>query len=116
MSVRRPARTLVLPAPYGPDQPKLEAPTNLGNRAPTCIMPDNAFIEAFNGRLRAERLNTHWFLALEDARRKLENWRRGYNELRSHGAIGNQNPITLIDRPVATSPTRRSEAGFSSFG
>ena len=23
---------------------------------------DNAFIEAFNGRLRAECLNTHWFL------------------------------------------------------
>jgi putative transposase len=76
---------------------------------------DNAFIEAFNGRLRAECLNTHWFLTLEDARRKLENWRRDYNELRPHGAIGNKAPITLIDRPVATSRTRRSEAGFSSF-
>ena len=70
---------------------------------------DNAFIEAFNGRLRAECLNTHWFLTLEDARRKLENWRREYNELRPHGAIGNKAPITLIDRPVATSPTRRPE-------
>ena len=77
---------------------------------------DNAFIEAFNGRLRAECLNTHWFLTLEDARRKLENWRREYNELRPHGAIGNKAPITLIDRPVATSPTRRPKAGFSSFG
>ena len=77
---------------------------------------DNAFIEAFNGRLRAECLNTHWFLTLEDARRKLENWRRDYNELRPHGAIGNKAPITLIDCPVATSRTRRSEAGFSSFG
>jgi putative transposase len=77
---------------------------------------DNAFIEAFNGRLRAECLNTHWFLTLADARQKLENWRREYNELRPHGAIGNKAPITLIDRPVATGRTRRSEAGFSSFG
>ncbi len=76
---------------------------------------DNAFIEAFNGRLRAECLNTQWFLTLDDARKKLENWRRDYNELRPHGAIGNQAPITLLNRPVATSPTGQLEAGISSF-
>lgn len=37
---------------------------------------DNAFIEAFNGRFRAECLNTHWFLTLADAAEKLEAWRR----------------------------------------
>ena len=37
---------------------------------------DNAFIEAFNGRLRAECLNAHWFLTLADARKKLEDWRK----------------------------------------
>src|SRR3546814_14532540 len=26
---------------------------------------DNAYIEAFNGRFRAECLNTHWFLTLD---------------------------------------------------
>lgn len=51
---------------------------------------DNAFIEAFNGRLRAECLNTHWFLNLLDARNKLECWRREYKEVRPHGAIGNK--------------------------
>ena len=40
---------------------------------------DNANIEAFNGRFRAECLNTHWFLTLADAREKLEEWRRYYN-------------------------------------
>ena len=40
---------------------------------------DNAFIEAFNGRFRAECLNTHWFLTLADAREKMEDWRRYYN-------------------------------------
>ncbi len=32
---------------------------------------DNAFIEAFNGRFRAECLNEHWFLTLADAVRKV---------------------------------------------
>jgi putative transposase len=35
---------------------------------------DNAFIEAFNGRFRAECLNAHWFLTLADAAEKLEAW------------------------------------------
>ncbi|QEG18229.1 Integrase core domain protein [Gimesia maris] len=33
---------------------------------------DNAFIESFNGRLRQECLNQHWFLSLEDAQEKLD--------------------------------------------
>ena len=32
---------------------------------------DNAMIEAFNARLRAECLNESWFLSLEDAREKI---------------------------------------------
>ena len=56
---------------------------------------DNAYIEAFNGRLRAECLNAHWFLSLDPARSKLEDWRRYYNEERPHGAIGQRPPITL---------------------
>lgn len=43
---------------------------------------DNAHIEAFNGRLRQECLNQHWFLSLDDARAKIEAWRVGYNETR----------------------------------
>ena len=65
---------------------------------------DNAFIEAFNGRFRAECLNTHWFLSLADAQEKLEDWRRDYNEVRPHSAIGNKPPITLINHDGATSP------------
>lgn len=41
---------------------------------------DNAFIEAFNGRFRVECLNAHWFLSLADAQKKLEDWRKYYNE------------------------------------
>jgi putative transposase len=49
---------------------------------------DNAHIEAFNGRLRQECLNQHWFLSLDDARAKIEAWREAYNEIRPHGALG----------------------------
>lgn len=41
---------------------------------------DNAFIESFNGKFRAECLNAHWFLTLEDARKKMEDWRRDLYE------------------------------------
>jgi len=53
---------------------------------------DNAFIESFNGSLRAECLDTSWFLSLPDARRKLEEWRKDYNEARPHSALGNLTP------------------------
>lgn len=65
---------------------------------------DNAFIEAFNGRFRAVCLNAHWFLSLADAREKLENWRKYYNEERPHGAIGQKTPIMLLNHVGATSP------------
>ena len=65
---------------------------------------DNAFIEAFNGRFRAECLNLHWFLTLADAREKLEAWRSYYNEDRPHGAIGNVPPASLLNPDGATSP------------
>ncbi|MGA2894983.1 MAG: IS3 family transposase, partial [Xanthobacteraceae bacterium] len=65
---------------------------------------DNAFIEAFNGRFRAECLNAHWFLSLADAREKLEDWRKYYNEERPHGAIGQKTPIMLLNHVGAASP------------
>jgi len=49
---------------------------------------DNGPIEAFNGRLRAECLNENWFLSLDDARQKVEDWRRNYNLDRPHSALG----------------------------
>lgn len=58
---------------------------------------DNAFIEAFNSKLRCECLNAHWFLNMQDACEKLERWRRHYNEERPHSAIGNIPPIMLIN-------------------
>jgi putative transposase len=65
---------------------------------------DNAFIESFNGTFRAECLNAHWFMSLADARQKMEDWRRDYNEVRPHSSIGNMSPIALMNCSPASSP------------
>lgn len=56
---------------------------------------DNPFIEAFNGRVRAECLDQHWFVSLEEARHCLEEWRRDYNTHRPHTSLGNQTPASF---------------------
>lgn len=66
---------------------------------------DNAFIEAFNSKFRQECLNAHWFLTLADAREKVETWRRDYNEVRPHSAIGYNVPIALQIPGGAISPS-----------
>ena len=48
---------------------------------------DNAFIESFNGKFRAECLNAHWFMSLDDAQRKCEAWRRDYNRASQHPSV-----------------------------
>lgn len=53
---------------------------------------DNAFVESFNGRLREECLNTHWFDSIEDARNKLSAWREEYNCRRPHSSLDFQTP------------------------
>jgi putative transposase len=53
----------------------------------------NAYIESFNGRLRDECLNEHWFLSLAHARSIIEEWRCDYNQRRPHSALGNLTPL-----------------------
>lgn len=53
---------------------------------------ENAYIESFNGRLRDECLNEHWFMNLGHARRVIEEWRMDYNEIRPHSSLGYLTP------------------------
>jgi putative transposase len=57
---------------------------------------DNPFIESFNGRFRQECLNLHWFLSLEDAKSKIELWRKDYNENHPHSSLGDISPREFI--------------------
>lgn len=57
---------------------------------------DNAHIETFNGSLRDECLNVHWFASLAEAKRLIEAWRSEYNDSRPHMALGNLTPAEYL--------------------
>ena len=66
---------------------------------------ENAFIESFNGRLRDECLNAHWWQDLDEARRDLEDWRRDYNERRPHSSLADLVPSAYVASLLGVSPT-----------
>lgn len=53
---------------------------------------ENAFIESFNSRFRDECLNEHVFLNLNDAKTKISEWRKIYNEIHPHSSLGMKSP------------------------
>jgi putative transposase len=61
---------------------------------------ENVYIESFNGRLRDECLNEHWFTSLDHARRAIENWRLDYNRERPHSSLGNLSPEEFIKQQM----------------
>jgi putative transposase len=61
----------------------------------------NAYIESFNGKFRDECLNENWFVSFEEAREKIEAWRRDYNQVRPHSALGYQTPEEFATQAAA---------------
>jgi len=73
---------------------------------------DNAYIESFNGRVRDECLNVHWFTTLLDAQITIETWRRDYNTARPHSALGGLSPEEFrkgADRPRGLAHAKKIE-------
>lgn len=71
---------------------------------------DNAYVEAFNGRLRDECLNQHWFLNLNDARLRIELWRKAYNTARPHSALKRMTPQQFREQIESTDSLHRLSA------
>jgi len=65
----------------------------------------NAYIESFNGRLRDECLNEHWFMNLRHARTIIEAWRREYNEERPKKGLGGLTPAQYAKQLARKSDT-----------
>ena len=63
---------------------------------------DNAFIESFNGKLRDECLNEHWFAHVQDAQEKIESWRQLYNEVRPHSSLNDRTPYEFFKEQQRT--------------
>ena len=53
---------------------------------------ENGYVESFNGKMRDELLNREIFYTLEEARVLIEEWRKEYNQVRPHSALGYQPP------------------------
>lgn len=53
----------------------------------------NSYIESFNGRIRDECLNEHWFETPHEAKNLIKMWRRDYNEYRPHSSLRGMAPI-----------------------
>lgn len=65
----------------------------------------NAYIESFNGKLRDECLNEHWFHTLAHARAVIATWRKDYNEARPHSRLGYQTPAEAAEKLRHQPPT-----------
>ena len=63
---------------------------------------ENGYVESFNGKLRDELLNVEIFNSLREAQILIENWRRHYNTIRPHSALGYRPPAPEIIVPDLT--------------
>jgi len=57
---------------------------------------ENGYIESFNGKLRDELLNREIFTTLLEAKVLIEQWRREYNQVRPHSALGYRPPAPEV--------------------
>jgi len=64
---------------------------------------ENGYIESFNGKLRDELLNGEVFDTVLEAQVLCERWRRHYNEVRPHSALGYRPPAPLVVMPSSGS-------------
>ncbi len=60
---------------------------------------ENGYVESFNGKLRDELLDGEIFYTLMEAQVLVERWRKHYNTVRPHSALGYRPPA-----PEATQP------------
>ena len=60
---------------------------------------ENGYIESFNGKLRDELLNGEIFTTVHEARVLTAWWRRQYNHVRPHSALGYRPPAPAVINP-----------------
>ena len=73
---------------------------------------ENGYIESFNGKLRDELLNGEVFDTVLEAQVLCERWRRNYNEVRPHSALGYRPPApqAIVPWPGSTAPSLETTA------
>ena len=71
---------------------------------------ENAYAESFNGKFRDELLNREIFYTLAEAKVLIERWRREYNQVRPHSALGYRPPApeAVLPLPPGSAPLHPS--------
>ena len=79
-----------------------------------CIEPgspwENGYVESFNGKLRDELLDREIFFTLAEAKILIERWRREYNTVRPHSALGYRPPAPETIMPATRGSLEMSPA------
>jgi len=70
----------------------------------------NAYIESFNSRVRAEHLNSRWFRSLPEAQREGYAWMYRYNTTHAHSSLGYLTPEEFLALHETTTPPQKSLA------
>jgi len=65
----------------------------------------NGYCESFNARFRDELPNGEVFYTLREAQIQIEKWRRHYNTVRPHSALGYRPPTPESIVPIDQRPT-----------
>jgi transposase InsO family protein len=63
---------------------------------------ENGYVESFNAQIRNELLNGEIFYTLKEAQIMIDGWRRHYNTVRPHGALGYRPPAPEVFVPAMT--------------
>jgi putative transposase len=72
----------------------------------------NGTNESFNGRFRDECLSMEWFRSRAEASAVFETWRRHYNEIRPHSALGGLTPSEFKRKYTDTDSPQRAILSF----
>jgi transposase InsO family protein len=71
---------------------------------------ENGYCESFNGKLQDECLKGEIFYTLTEAKVLIERWRREYNQVRPHSALGYRPPApeAILPLPPGSAPLHPS--------
>jgi len=73
---------------------------------------ENGYNESFNGKLRDELLNGEIFSTLKEAEILIEQWRRHYNTVRPHSALGYRPPTPEAIEPSPRQATAQDQSSL----
>ena len=71
---------------------------------------ENGYVESFNGQVRDELLDREIFFTLTEAQILIDRWRREYNTVRPHSALGYRPPAPEAIIPAALGRLKMSPA------